>query len=283
MNDGYRFELTNVQDAGERAQIAALLRRVFPKARHLTERYLAWLYAANPDGEAVGCNAWAGNALVGHMAATAMTGRVAGEVQRGMFIVNGAVDAAHRRRRLQSRISDAMFEEMVRRGCRFCFSTGNRLSTKPLLTRFKMLRTLEARIGFGVPRPAAEPVEPSFERLWSAEAMRWRLANPEVSYATRAEGGALSILADSGMPGIAATLYSGRNAWAVESGGEARGPLRLWLGADPNLRWSRSTFLHIPQALRPSPLHLVFRDLTGGGFLPDPKRLLFRGLDLDAY
>ena len=35
--------------------------------------------------------------------------------------------------------------------------------------------------------------------------------------------------------------------------------------------------------LRPSPLNLFFSDLTGGGFAPDPDRLIFQALDFDAY
>ncbi|MFN3387561.1 MAG: GNAT family N-acetyltransferase [Allosphingosinicella sp.] len=284
MHENYRFEFIRPHDPAELAEISALLRAIFPKARHLTPRYLAWQYAANPDGEAVGCNAWAGDRLVGHLGAIALAARVEGEAQSGALLLNSAVDAGHRRRGLQSALSKRMFEVMVARGYRFCISTGNRFSIMPLLSKsFRMLRPLEARIGFGTPGVAPHAVRPSFERVWSDEAMRWRLANPEACYATRASRDDLLILADSRVSGIAATLYSGPNAWGVASGGEVPDRLRLWIGADPNVRWSRSAFLPIPLALRPAPLHLVYRDLTGGGFAPDPERLLFRALDFDAY
>ena len=283
MNDGYRFELTNPHDPEELERISALLRTVFPRAKHLTARYLAWQYRDNPDGEGVGCNAWAGGELVGHMAACAMVGRLEGSAQKGQFIVNGAVAVAHRRKRLQSRISTAIFEESVRRGFVFCFSTGNRLSTVALLTRFKMLRPLEARLGFGLPVRRADPPAPSFERVWSPEAMRWRLANPERSYGLERRDGSLAVLADSGMPGISAMLYDGADPGGAGEGVAVPGPLRLWLGLDPAVRWGSSPFVPIPRWLRPSPLNLVFRDLTGGGYLPDPDRLVFRGLDSDPY
>ena len=213
----------------------------------------------------------------------ALSGLVEGEPQPGLFIVNGAVAAAHRRRRLQSRISEAIFEEGARRGFTFCFSTGNRYSTIPLLTRFRMLRPLEVRLGFGEPARRKAPARPSFERRWSEEALRWRLANPEVRYAVRTDGSATSILAPSGFPGISALLMQMSDCYGLAGGGDAPRPLRVWLGVDPSVDWRRSAYVPIPQRLRPSPLNLVFRDLTGGDYLPDPRRLVFHGLDCDAY
>jgi len=47
--------------------------------------------------------------------------------------------------------------------------------------------------------------------------------------------------------------------------------------------WSASAFLPIPMRLRPSPLNLVYKDLTGGSFVPDADRIVFRSLDFDAF
>jgi hypothetical protein len=281
-DDGYRFALMNPHDPRDLESVSALLRTVFPKAQQLTPRYLAWQYRDNPDGEAVGCNAWLGGELVGHMAAYAMRGLLQGEEKKGQFMLNGAVAAGHRGKRLQSRISAAIFAESVRRGFVFCFGTGNRWSTGPLLTRFRMVRPLEARIGFGVPSVKRAAPEPSFARLWSEEALAWRLANPERAYAVRPAPGGAVILAATGTPGIAAILDRCGPA-RLEPGGSVPGPLRLWLGLDPAVAWERSAFLPIPSALRPSPLNLVFRDLTGGGLLPDPGRVRFHALDFDPY
>lgn len=284
MNDGYRFVLTNPRDSGELARISALLREVFPGADHLTPRYLDWLYARNPDGEAVGCNAYSGETLVGHMAAAPMSGLVEGDRRPGLFMLNGAVHPKHRRRRLQSRISAAIFEESARRGYVFCFGTGNRYSTLPLLTRFRMVRPLEARLGIGVPARRKQAVRPSFERAWSTEALSWRLANPEARYEIRTRNGSVGVMAKTGTAGVLAILMSGANCWGLEERKAAsKGPLRLWLGLDPGIAWTRSAFVPIPRALRPSPLNLVYKDLTGGDFLPDPDRVVFRAIDFDPY
>jgi hypothetical protein len=90
-----------------------------------------------------------------------------------------------------------------------------------------------------------------------------------------------AILAATGLPGVGAILHQGEARGDLAFPGKAPGPMRLWLGLDPGLDWRGS--LPIPMRLRPSPLNLVYKDLTGGGFLPDPDRVLFRGIDFDAY
>lgn len=281
-SDGYSFRLLGL-DEEELERTSSLLRLVFPKANYLTADYLRWQYVDNPDGRAVGCNAFLNDELVGHMTAVPMQGRLAGEARPGLFMLNGAVHPGHRRRKLQSRISAAIFEEASSRGYEYCFGTGNRYSTGPLLTRFKLLKPLEARIGFGLPRRKTAGPKPSFERIWSDAAMRWRLANPHRAYAVRSNGQGSAVMSESGVPGVTALLYEGRRQWPDASGQGARAPLRLWLGLDPEVDWKRSSYAPIPSRLRPSPLNLVFKDLTGGSFLPNPDKVVFRAIDFDPY
>jgi GNAT superfamily N-acetyltransferase len=282
MADQYRFEMLDHDERGY-ARISALMREVFPRARHLTPRYFEWHYGRNPDGRAIGCNAFAGDRLVGHMAAIVFPCRVEGEVRRGMYTVNGSVHPDHRGRRLQSRISAAMFEEAVRLGYELCLATGNKWSTGPLLTRFEMVRPLAARLGIGLPRRREPDRAPSFERIWGEDALHWRMANPEARYSAVRRDRCLSLLSATGSPGVGAILYQGRDCDTLPDSGPAAGPLRVWLGLDPGTDWSGSAFLPIPMRLRPSPLNLVCKDLTGGGFLPDPDRVVFRGIDFDAF
>jgi hypothetical protein len=272
----YRFELASL-GAEEMASTSRLLRLVFPNGRHLTPDYLAWMYAANPHGMAVACNAYSGEELVGHMAAVPMQARVEGQVTTGMITQNGAIHPRHRGRKLQSGISAAMFEEGVRRGYSFALGVGNKYSTGPLLTRFQMVRPLEARLGVGPLRRRDGAATASVERVWDPAAVRWRLANPGQRYSVR--GG--SILAPTGWPGISAILHD--RVELPDEGPRPAGPLRLYLGLDGAIDFGRSRYAAIPNRLRPSPLNLVWRNLAGGQWLPDPNRFVFHGADLDAY
>ena len=285
MTEAYRFELLELTPA-ELDQLSGLLRLVFPAARHLTARYLAWHLADNPDGRAVGCNAFLGDALVGHMAAMPMRVRFHGEEVRCLFMTNGAVHPDHRGRKLQSRISDALFEEAAARGYPFVLGTGNKYSTGPLLTRFRLIGPLDARIGYGLPRRREAAAEPQFERRWSEETLRWRLANPERQYRVTRRDEQVTITAATGTPGIGAILYDGPDHWRTGDRNPdlpGAGPLKVWIGLDPGIDWARSSYLRIPMRLRPSPLNLAFKDLSGGLVMPDATRMVFRALDFDPY
>lgn len=267
----------------ELEQVSALLRRVFPHAPHLTPAYLRWLYVDNPEGHALGYNAWHEGRLVGHCAGQPLTARVDGETLRGILLVNAAVEPGHVRRNITRRTTDPMFDAAARQGYAFSIAIGNANSTLPLLTRFAMVGPLDARVGLGLPRRREAMATPSWERAWSDDAMRWRLANPERPYAVRRRGARALVTAPAGKPGLGALLYDGADGWGLTEGGRGAGPLRVWLGRDPAVDWGRSPFVPIPMKLRPSPLNLVFKDLSGRGLHPDAARVVFRAIDFDAW
>lgn len=272
----YRLE-TAALTVAELAQTSALLRLVFPHARHLTPAYLDWAYVQNPQGRAVASNAYHGDTLVGHLAAIPLRAAVEGGAATGMILQNSAIHPEHRGRRLQSLLSEAMFEEGLGRGYSFAIAVGNRYSTGPLLTRFKMLKPLEARLGAGPLRRRATAPAASFEGTWDEQTLAWRLADPERRYSIR-KG---QVLAATGVPGIGAILHE--RVAISDAGPRPPGPLRLYLGVDPGLDLARSGYLPIPVRLRRSPLNLTWRDLSQRGYLPDADRLSFRALDFDAY
>jgi GNAT superfamily N-acetyltransferase len=284
MPDDYEFRKFDLS-AAELEAVSEMLRGIFRHAPYLTPRYLKWQYADNPDGPAVGCNAWHKGKVVGHLASLPIRAIVEGAERKGVFFLNTAVEPAHWGHKIAKLNGDRVFEEAANRGYEFCLAVGNSYSTGPLLTRFQMVKPLDARIGFGLPRRGGPSAEPSFARLWSEEAMRWRLANPERPYSVRMRDGGLSVAAPTGWPGLQALLYEGPNPWGLEERGPAvRGPLRLWLGLDRAVDWRLSSFVDIPRRLRPSPLNLLYMDLAGGtAFRPDPDRAILRAIDFDPY
>jgi hypothetical protein len=265
-------------------QVSALLRRMFPRAPYLTPRYLQWQYGANPDGRAIGSNAWHEGRVVGHIGGLPLRALVEGEEQSGLLFVNGAIAPEHRGNKISKINTIRMCKEAFKRGYAFCIGIGNAMSTPALLTAFRMVAPLDAKLGWGVPKRRAPVADPSFVRLWSEEAMRWRVGNPERPYRVRTSGGSLAVTAPTGVPTLAAILYDGSNAWNLPAGGPGgQGPLRTWLGLDPDVDWRRSTFLDIPRRLRPSPLNLVYLDLATGNWAPDPARTIFRAIDFDPF
>lgn len=60
-------------------------------------------------------------------------------------------------------------------------------------------------------------------------------------------------------------------------------PFTLYIGRDTSVNFRRSLFFEIPKRLRPSPLYLIFKDLTGKKFQLDFNNICFRLIDFDAY
>lgn len=266
----------------ELEQASALLRIVFPHARHLTPRHLDWQYRGSPDGRAIACGAYRRGHLVGHVAALPLRARLNGEEHSGVILVNAAVHPEHRRRNLTVRMTFAAMDEVFRQGHRFALAVGNAVSTGALMIGFRPIAPLLAKLGFGTPARSL-PVEPSFERLWSEQALRWRLASPVRRYVSTVRNSRLVVTAVTGRPGIAALLHDGPELGAFAASGRWQSPARLWIGLDPAIDWKRSRFVDIPGRLKPSPLNLTFVDLTGRDLFPDPARILFRPIDFDAF
>lgn len=60
-------------------------------------------------------------------------------------------------------------------------------------------------------------------------------------------------------------------------------PARLFIGLDPCSDWNRSLYFDVPERVKPSPLNLIFKDLTENKRELDPNTAFFRLMDFDAY
>jgi GNAT superfamily N-acetyltransferase len=265
--------------------MSRLLRTVFPRAAHLTPAYLDWLYAANPDGAAVGVNAYRGGEMVAHYAAIQLRARLFGAESPGSHSLNNGVHPDHRGQGLFQRLGILTHECCAAAGHAFVIGVPNANTTRVFATTFgfQLVGPLQARVGLGP--ISRDPVEPALDyaRVWDARNVRWRLANPSTRYAVTVRAGRAEVRAPSGRPGIRALLGWVDPAFVPADLRPAPPGLDLFIGADPALRWSRSLYANLPMRLRPAPLNFVFKDLTGGGRRIDPGRLRYAALDFDPY
>jgi hypothetical protein len=280
----YECRTLDLSPAGIDA-MSRLLCTIFPHATHLTPAYLEWLYAANPDGAAVGVNAYHGDEMVGHYAAICLRARLFGSVVPGSLSLNNGVHPGHRGQGLYQRLGILTHDCCAAAGHEFVVGVPNANSTRVFATTFgfQLLGPLQARLGFGpIPRdPAEQPVD--YARVWDERNVRWRLANPSTRYSLRVRGGRGEVRAPSGRPGIRALVGFVDASFAPPDLGPPPPGLDLFIGSDPALRWSRSLYVNLPMRLRPAPLNFVFKDLTGRGRPLDPGRLRYAALDFDPY
>jgi len=268
------------------ARAADLLRTVFPAAKHVTQTYLEWQYLQNPDGRALGHEAHEDGRLVSHAVVLPLRARLFGDCVRGVLSLNAATHPNVQRSGVYFELARRTYELAREQGCSFGIAVTNDRSTPGFVKQvgFERLRSLEARLGLASPRGVPGAPEAEVERIWDQRSAAWRLACPTRRYALRSRGDELQVEGETGVPGIRVVLGTLPRDLCKEARsrvGLGARPLRLWIGCDPALRVPAS--LPIPMRLRASPLHLIFKDLTGQDRQPDPGRVRWHALDFDDF
>lgn len=280
-----RFERLDLSATGLQ-QVADLLSEVFPAAGYLSREFLDWSYCANPDGPACGFNAFDGTKLAAHYATQPLTAEIDGQPQRGLLSLHTATHPAFRGRGLFPQLAEQTYAAAAEAGFHFVVGVSNAASTRGFVDRlgFQHAGALASRLTFGRAPLPAKPLVPSFVRRWSEESLRWRLASPRSEYLIEVEARGTRIHAEIGrLRGLVELGFLARELPCKLPAPGALRPFRLWVGLDPRRPLSSLRHPHLPDALRPSPLNLIFRDLTGADRRLEPARVVFQALDFDAF
>jgi len=276
-------------DPATLALYGALFDACFPGAGKFTPAYLTWLYAANPDGPAVGMDAWDGERLAAHYVCIPARAWVEGREAPVLLSLNTATHPDYQGKGLFTRLAAATFEAGAAAGFDGVYGVANANSTPGFVRKlgFQLVRPLEARVGLGklAHAPKAPAAQLSFERSWSPQALAWRCANPHNPVARRAGGGREQFYAPAFGLKLPAYAELPASAGAGDDAGTPAplSPLRLYLGLAPDANSSYWNYPSIPRRLRPSPLNLIYRSFVPRVSALDPSRLQFSFLDFDAY
>ena len=266
----------------------ALLKLVYPKAAHITPAYLDRLYNGNPLGPTLGASAFEDGKLVGHYLMIPLVTVIHGEEERGIWPFQLATHPGFRGRGLFSALVERSFELSRERGFSHLIGVGNAMST-PIWVRkwgFQSVCPLDVRLGLGpVPASSEEKGDLELYRVWTKGGVAWRLAHPARPYHVSYRSERAHLHAHTGRLGIWVEIGSFPRAMLPAGLPELRrsNPLRLWIGADPSRDWSRSLYTTVPLRFRPSPLYLIFGDLTDRKRRIDPARVRYDIFDFDAY
>ncbi len=264
-----------------------LLNVVFPTAKHVTPAYLHRLYNGNPLGPTFGFAAFDNGDLVGHYLMIPIAARTFGEPDRGIWPFQLATHPGFRGKGLFTALVEQSFGAARALGFTFFSGVGNANSTPLFVGKwgFQLVCPLDVKLGVG-PIPAERAtVNLDFARTWDEAGIRWRLQHPARPYRVSHRAGLGHLFAPSGRLGI----------W-VEVGVfpehllppdlprlVTASPLRLYIAADKTRDFSRSAYLDVPMRFRPSPLNLLFYDLTDQKRHFDPNRVRYTLFDFDAY
>lgn len=282
-----RFERVQTHDEGLQGYLA-LFRACFPKATQYSLDYLRWMYRDNPEGVAFGHDAIDGNRVVAHF--VGLPGRImlAGEPQKSLLILNVATHPEHQRKGLFADLANRTRDAAKQAGFDLLFGVANALTIPGYRDKlgYQDVGGLDARLGVGrIPRIdwTAAQAKARFFRIWTPESLSWRLHNPENPVAA-------CMHSDGTAAFEAATAYPGMRAYAEMAGdvgvtGDPSNPFaaRIFIGLAPPSAQSTGWSLLIPEALRPSPLRLIFLDLRQPTNRIRKEDVLLSFLDFDAF
>ena len=269
-------------------ELSQLFGTVFPFSAHMTPEYVDWTYERNPDGPAIALNAYVDGRLAAHFAVTAFRAQFQGRSELGVQMQHAATAPGYQGKGLFPALVEAALERARDAGYGFALGPANQLSTRLFVERhgFRFVRPLDVRIGVGPAAPrredGARPVD--FERVFDRDALAWRLARPDRPYCVRRGPETTRVFSAKGVRGIPVELgtYPSDHVPDLPEA-SARHPLRAWIGLDPNRSWWGRPYAPLPMRLRPAPLNMVFRDLTGADRCPHPDRARADMLDYDAF
>ena len=281
---------------GGLAECARLIRTAMPRTTYATEAFLDWQYNRNPAGKALGWNAYEGDTLVSHCAVQPLCARLFGSSVRGVMSLNAASHPGFRKKGLYFELVNKTYERAREEGFAFGVAVTNDASTPGFIrdVGFQLVGPLAVRLGVGpMPRPRGA-IAVDLEHEWELRSLAWRRAPPHKSYRLVADGDGYSVRGPAPYAGVEVVMGEieaevGRELaaeLASASGQAASSSLalaHLWVGLDARVRWLPSLYVNLPMRLRPSPLNLIFLDLTGQGRRLDPARVRWSALDFDTF
>lgn len=282
----YEFRL-QTNSGAELEKVTALLRRVWPNNRRFDLEFIEWLYRDNPNGGAIGYNAFYDDEVAAHYVVVPFQVEIEGQIKKSALALNTAVDERHRGQALFRRLAEIAHERAVELGVDHIVAIANASSTPTFLRHlgFSLVTPLDVRFCLTPPRPSGAVVDVQWRRKWSAADLSWRLANPAGNYWLAANDDFSCIAGRTKYPGVRAVLKVEtdpplRRQIEKQLARRATWPPLLWFGKYPDLKLQAS--IAVPSRLRPSPFNFIFRDLTARRTLLAPERVHFEAADFDV-
>lgn len=286
----YRFSQLN-NSLEEIKATSELLHLVFSSKKFSVE-YLNWQYNENPDGKAVGLNAYSENGkLAGHYVTQPMQAMLSGKVKKGLLSLNTATHLNHQGKGLFTELAKKTYDYAHELGYEFVIGVANQNSTHGFIKKlgFQLVGKLNAVLGMGnVTENCFYPHENTFSqydfvRVWNKSLLKWRISNPGNKYHIRKTRNYFEIISKTDSAFIKAVIGSFSSDIFPASSFEtpASKPITLLIGTD--LATKSAFYFNIPNLLRPSPLNLIFKDLTGKNKNIGFDKTFFSAIDFDAY
>ncbi|MEL7530783.1 MAG: GNAT family N-acetyltransferase [Bacteroidota bacterium] len=278
MSKAYQFAQIRTDTASLNA-LSLFLAKVFEQPDLFTYDYLHWQYAANPDGKVLGFTASQNAQLAAQYALQPFRAQIDGREVACLLSLNTATDLAHRGQGLFTQLAERSYALARALGYELIVGVANANSMPGFVNKlgFESLGPLEVRLGVGPLKSKKQPQPPHYHRLWDSASLAWRLQKPNNQYHWHAH----QLRTPTAYPQISACLGHFAAPLPKQNPSSAS-LLQLYLGLDASIDFGWR-YLKIPQKLRPSPLHFIYKVIGEQDFQLRRESTLFQALDFDAY
>lgn len=276
-------------DSVATSRYGSLFSSCFPQTTKFNANYLKWLYQENPEGLALGFDAWDNNNLAAHYACIPLHAQIGGKIVKILLSLNTATHPNYQGKGLFTRLAELTYETAADNGFDGICGVANANSTPGFVRKlgFQLVEPLQARIGIGQLNIDSVTVvrNAQFKRIWQLPSLVWRCANPNNTISSRVCDDRTQFYAPAVgrlLPAYAELILPNTD-YHVNKDAIALSPCRLYLGLEPSGSVRSSLYFDIPQQLRPSPLNFIYRPLTTRVDKLERGSISFSFLDFDAY
>ncbi len=283
-------------DTDELKQVSNLLNLVFPKQNYINYDYLNWLYKKNPEGKAITYNAIYNGKIIAHYAVIPVTYILFNEKVRGCLSLNTAVIDKYNRMGIFTKLANKTYKTAFDLGYEYIFAIANAASTPGFLKKlnFQFVGALDVyfKHKFNLSYNLNKYVSTSYKEFhfynhWDSKKFYWRVTKPNAKYKYH-NSDSYKLYNPTNLYGLDVCLFEFiddidmskilkelnlpkvRNLF----------PIYMWIGLNGN---TKNRLLNLPKYFKPSPLNLVFKDLTKRNRVLDSDKVKISVLDFDAY
>lgn len=255
-----------------------LFDKAFKSDTKLNKEYLQWQYIDNPNGKVIGVDAFLDNVLVAHYAIIPRQYNLAGKRYSGALSVNTATHPKHQGKRLFTSLAERTYKIAENNGIQFVVGVANEHSITGFVKRlgFVHLGQISLNLSLGGAKRNKNKLKLETNENW----LTWRLGNPSRNFTKieHADGTTtirtmvnripFNIYRDSAKSVSICNLPKGHNLLPVFT---------------PNFGFTGMNIFRLPNKLKPSPWHLIWRTLDNSIDMNIMEKLQFDGFAMDTF
>jgi hypothetical protein len=208
-----------------------------------------------------------------------------GKVSKIGLAINSASSAEVRGKGLFTTLAKLSFAAAKEEDCEAVIAICNANSTPTYINKLDsdLVCPLEARVCFGTPirNKNFTSSTKDLEVLYDVYSARWRLNHPSHDYYVSKNSA--DFLVHKSFKVVEILMTCNESVTAHQPLRETKLKLpKIWIGKSNIVSWGKVLNFNLPRRFRPSPLNLLFKDLTEKRKL-DPENLHFECFNFDAY